>query len=323
MKDKYYQDVIKELSDKVTVEPVKFKNRTWLMAGNLYKGVNIQKDKKCSAIVIGHPSGGVKEQTAGVYAAMLAELGFLTLTYDSSYQGESGGEPRYLEDPQMRVEDVRCAVDYLTTRNDVNSDKIGAIGMCASGGYVVNAAQTDLRIKAIATVSMADLGDMFRNGLGRTQDYKENLKQTLEQIAQQRTKEAQGNEVYYSWYVPPTEELTKGLAYDYWEGYEYYRVSPAKHPNSVNKMIFSRTDSIINFTALSHVEMCYPRPMLFIAGSNAGTKYFSDETHAKLPETSELYIIDGATHIELYYKEPYVTMGVNKLGEFFAKNLGK
>ena len=202
MNNKYYQDVIKELSDKVTVESVKIKNRTWFLAGNIYKPKNINKEKYTS-IVIGHPSGGVKEQTAGVYAAMLAECGFLTLTYDSSYQGESGGEPRYLEDPQMRVEDIRCAVDYLTTRDDVDTDKIGAIGMCASGGYVVNAAQTDLRIKAIATVSMADLGDMFRNGLGRTEEYKENLKFMLEQIAQQRTKEANSEETYYSLYLPP------------------------------------------------------------------------------------------------------------------------
>ena len=323
MKDKYYQEVIEELSPKVSVEPVKINNRTWFLAGNVYKPKNINKEKY-TAIVIGHPSGGVKEQTAGVYAAMLAECGFLTLTYDSSYQGESGGEPRYLEDPQMRVEDIRSCVDYLTTRSDVDRDKIGAIGMCASGGYVVNAAQTDLRIKAIATVSMADLGDMFRNGLGRTPEFIEQRNQTLKMIAEQRTKEGvNGGETLYSWYVPPTEELAKGLAHDYWEGYEYYRVSPAKHPNSVNKMVFSKTDSIINFTALSHVEMCYPRPMLFIAGSNAGTKYFSDETHAKLPDTSELYIIDGATHIELYYKEPYVTMGIKKLNEFFSKNLGK
>ncbi|MBR1778475.1 MAG: alpha/beta hydrolase [Alphaproteobacteria bacterium] len=292
------------------------------MAGNVYKPKGTAKEK-LTAIVIGHPSGGVKEQTAGVYAAMLAEKGYLTLTFDASYQGASGGEPRYLEDPQMRVEDVRCAVDYLTTRSDVDTDKIGALGMCASGGYVVNAAQTDLRIKAISTVSMADLGDMFRNGLGRTSEYKAALKQTLEQIAAQRTKEANGGETYYSWYVPPTAEQAEGLAGDYREGYEYYRVSPAKHPNSVNKMIFSRLDSIINFTALSHVEMCAPRPMLFIAGANAGTKYFSEEAYERVKETAELFIIDEATHIELYYKEPYVTTSVAKLDEFFEKTLGK
>lgn len=314
--DKYYQEVIKTAN--VGVESVKFKNRTWNVVGNIYKPKGINKEKFV-AIVIGHPSGGVKEQTAGVYGAMLAEKGFLTLTFDASYQGESEGEPRYLEDPQARVEDFRCAVDYLTTRKDIDADKIGIMGMCASGGYVVNAAQTDLRMRAIATVSMADLGDMFRNGLNRTVDCKQNL----EQIAQQRTKEANGEDVLYSWYVPPTEELAKQMPSDYYEGYEYYRVSKAKHPNSVNKMFFSHVDSIINFTALSHVEMCVPRPMLFIAGSNAGTKYFSEEAHAKVKNFSELYIIDGATHIELYYKEPYVTMCVEKLDEFFTKALGK
>lgn len=318
--DKYYQDVIK--SANVVTEQIKFKNRTWQVAGNVYKPKNINKEKY-TAIVIGHPSGGVKEQTAGVYGAMLAEKGFLTLTFDASYQGESGGEPRYLEDPQSRVEDFRCAVDYLTTREDVDVDNIGIMGMCASGGYVVNAAQTDLRMKAIATVSMVDLGDMFRNGLGRTAEFSANRNSLLNQIAEQRTIEANGAETYYSWYVPPTKEEAENLASDYFEGYEYYRVSPAKHPNSVNKMVFSHTDKIINFTALSHVEMCSPRPMLFIAGSNAGTKYFSEETHEKVKETSELFIIDGATHIELYYKEPYVTISVEKLDEFFTKNLGK
>lgn len=318
--NKYYQDVIK--TAEVTTEPVRFKNRTWEMAGNLYKPKTPCKEKY-TPIIIGHPSGGVKEQTAGVYAAMLAERGFLTLAFDASHQGESGGEPRFLEDPQMRTEDLRCAADYLTTRSDADAEKIGVLGMCASGGYAVNAAQTDVRMKAIATVSMADLGDMFRNGLGRTTEYKENLKQTLEQIAEQRTKEANGGEIYYSWYVPPTEELAKDLASDYFEGYEYYRASPAKHPRSENKMLFSKTDSIINFTALSHVEMCAPRPMLFIAGSNAGTKYFSEEAYEKTKEYSELFILDGATHIELYYKEPYVTMCVEKLEKFFSEKLGK
>lgn len=314
--DKYYQDVIK--TAQVSVEPVRFANRTWQMAGNVYKPKNADK-ARYSALVIGHPSGGVKEQTAGVYAALLAERGFLTLTFDASYQGESGGEPRYLEDPQARVEDFRCAVDYLMTRPDVDTDKIGVMGMCASGGFCVQAAQTDVRLKAIATVSMADLGDLFRNGLGRPAGYQP----PLADIAQQRTQEARGEAVYYSWYVPPTEEMAKQMPGDYYEGYMYYRVSPAKHPRSENKMMFSRMDSIINFTALNHVEMCAPRPMLFIAGSRAGTKYFSDEAHAKVPSSSELYIIDGATHIELYYKEPYVSDAVKKLDLFFTEKLGK
>ncbi|MBQ9273751.1 MAG: alpha/beta hydrolase [Succinivibrio sp.] len=209
MQDQYYQDVIKELSSELTAEPVKFPNRTWQVAGNLYKPKNAQG--KLSAIVVGHPSGGVKEQTAGVYAARLAAQGYVTLTFDASFQGESGGEPRYLEDPAMRVEDVRCAVDYLTTRAEVNTDKIGALGMCASGGYVVNAAATDLRLKAIATVSMADLGDLFRNGLGRTPEYAAYRAQLLEKIAAQRSKEAAGAESYYTWYVPPTVDYYRSI----------------------------------------------------------------------------------------------------------------
>lgn len=309
----YYQDVVKNFDSEI--EHITFTNQNINIAGNIYKPAKTQNSY--TAIIIGHPSGGVKEQTAGVYAIMLAQKGFMTLTFDASHQGESGGEPRYLENPYMRVEDFRAAVDYLTTRKDVKN--IGIMGMCASGGYIVNAAQTDTRIKSIATVSMADLGDMFRNGLGRTTD----CRPMLEQIANQRTKEANDGEIVYIGYVPNTEEETKGLPSDYYEGYEYYRVSPAKHPNSPNKMMFSRIDSIINFTALSHVEMCAPRPMLFIAGSNAGTRYFSEEAHLKAKNNSELYIIDGATHIELYYKEPYVSDTVNKLDEFFTNTLGK
>ena len=230
----YYQDVIK--TAEVKIESVNFPNQQINLSGNIFKPKkNLQE--KYPAIVVGHPSGGVKEQTAGVYAALLAEKGFLTLAFDASYQGESGGEPRYLESPSARIENMRCAVDFLTTRQDVNTEKIAILGMCASGGYCIKAAETDLRIKAIATVSMADLGDLFRNGLERnmTDEDRQNL---LAQISTQRTKEINGAPIFYIGYVPNSEEETVGKQNDYREGYEYYRVSPAKHERSVNKMIF-------------------------------------------------------------------------------------
>ena len=309
----YYQDVIK--TAEVKIESVNFPNQQINLSGNIFKPKkNLQE--KYPAIVVGHPSGGVKEQTAGVYAALLAEKGFLTLAFDASYQGESGGEPRYLESPSARIENMRCAVDFLTTRQDVNTEKIAILGMCASGGYCIKAAETDLRIKAIATVSMADLGDLFRNGLERnmTDEDRQNL---LAQISTQRTKEINGAPIFYIGYVPNSEEETVGKQNDYREGYEYYRVSPAKHERSVNKMIFSRIDSIINFTALDHVEMLAPRPLLVIVGTEANTKYFAEETFNNAKGEKFIHWVKGATHIQLYY----VKKSVSELEKFYKKFL--
>ncbi|MBR1396151.1 MAG: alpha/beta hydrolase [Selenomonadaceae bacterium] len=313
----YYQDVIK--TAEVEIEKVNFPNQQINLVGNIFKPKKFSKDKY-SAIVIGHPSGGVKEQTAGVYAALLAEKGFLTLAFDASYQGESGGEPRYLESPAARVEDMRCAVDYLTTRNDVDADNIGILGMCASGGYCIKAAETDLRIKAVATVSMADLGDLFRNGLERNMT-EEARKKFLSQISAQRTKEANGAPIFYIGYVPNSEEETVGKQNDYREGYEYYRVSPAKHERSVNKMIFSRLDAVVNFTALDNVKLIAPRPLLIIAGTEANTKYFAEETFNKAEGEKTLHWIQGATHIQLYYVKKYVLEAIAELNKFYGDHL--
>ncbi len=314
----YYQDVIQ--TAEVTIEQVNFPNQQINLVGNIFKPKKIFKDKY-AAIVIGHPSGGVKEQTAGVYAALLAEKGFLTLVFDASYQGESGGEPRYLESPAARIENLRCAVDYLTTRSDVDAEKIAILGMCAGGGFAIKAAETDLRIKAIATVSMADLGDLFRNGLER--DMTDKARQEfLSQISAQRTREANGAPTLYVGYVPNSEEETIGKKNDYREGYEYYRNSPAKHERSVNKMIFSRLDAVVNFTALDHVKLLTSRPLLFIVGTKANTKYFSEEAFNKASKPKNIYWIDGATHIQLYYVKKYVLEAVNELENFYHKNLG-
>lgn len=313
----YYQDVLN--NGTVNVEPVKFNNQQITLAGNIHKPKNIVK-AKYPAVVVGHPSGGVKEQTAGTYAALLAEKGFLTLVFDASYQGESGGEPRCLESPSARIEDLRCAVDYLTTRQDVDIDNIAVLGMCASGGFCIKAAETDLRIKAIATVSMADLGDLFRNGLERnmTDEMRQGI---LTQISKQRTKEANGAATLYVGYVPNSEAETVGKQNDYREGYEYYRNSPAKHERSVNKMIFSRMDAIMNFTALDHVELLAPRPLLIIAGTNANTKYFAEEAFAKAVGVKKLHWVEGATHIQLYFVKKYVLEAVDELDKFFGKYL--
>lgn len=314
----YYQDVIQTAH--VTAEHVFFPAGKELLAGCIYRPSDAARQQAAyPAIVVGHPAGGVKEQTAGVYAVMLAEQGFLTLTFDARYQGESSGAPRYLEDPETRVEDFRCAVDYLTTLADVDAERLGILGMCAAGGYVVRAAGTDVRMKAIATVSMADLGDMFRTGLGRTmtQEMRDGL---LAQVAAQRTAEAHGAPVKYIGYVPGTQKEAEKLPSDYYEGYDYYRVSPARHPRSVNKMIFSEIGRLVAFTALDRVDLLGKRPYLAVAGTKAGTRYFAEES-TKAAENGDLCWIEDSTHIELYYVKDYVERAVERLTAFFQSSL--
>jgi uncharacterized protein len=224
-----------------------------------------QKPQK-AAIVVAHPFGGVKEQTAGLYAQKLVEEGFITLAFDAAYQGESTGEPRYLEDPFQRVEDIKNALTYLTTLDSVDPDRIGAIGVCASGGYVPFAAQTDRRIKAVATVSAADVGGLFRSGLSSSQTRSELLSQLAEAGAE-RTKEAHGQKPRLEHVVPNTPgEVPAGCPDLYREGTDYYRTSRAQFPTSVNWYVWRSVDLWAGYSSFGLSEVISPHPLLVIAG---------------------------------------------------------
>ncbi|WP_321422109.1 alpha/beta hydrolase [uncultured Methanobacterium sp.] len=300
---------------------VSFKNNEINLAGHLYLPDDIDENKKHPAIVIGHPVGGVKEQVAGSYALKLSEHGFITLTFDASYQGESGGKPRYLEDPASRVEDVRCAVDYLSNHPLVDENRIGGLGICGSGGYVVNAAQTEHRIKAVAGLSSVDIGGLFRDGFEgiTTLDERQIM---LEEVGKQRTKEANGEPIQLIPIVPDSaDELTENTPVLYREAYEYYRTPRAQHPNSPNRMVFTSIDKIMAYSSYDQVDTISPRPLLLIAGSAADSLYFSEEAYKKAKEPKELFTIQGATHIDLYDKPEFVDPAVEKLLEFFGENL--
>ena len=292
------------------------------IAAELYTPKDFDKSKEYPAIIVVHPSGGVKEQTAGLYARKLAAKGFITLAYDAAYQGESGGEPHFLENPASRVEDVRSSVDYLTTLPFIDKDNIGVLGICAGGGYAFNAAETEMRIKAVATVSAFDLGRARRQGLGDSMTV-EQQHQKLKEAAEQRTKEANGEPVKYSGYVPNSlEEIPENAPTMYRQGYEYYRTPLAQHPRSENKYIFSNYAQQAAFTAFDRPEFVSPRPVLFIVGEKAESAYFSKEAYDKALEPKEYVVIPNATHMEMYYKPEYVTPAVEKLAEFYGKYLG-
>jgi uncharacterized protein len=290
------------------------------IAANLYTphSTTAELTNRLPAIVVSHPFGGVKEQTAGLYATLLSQNGFITLAFDAAYQGSSGGEPRYLEDPSQRVEDIKSAVTYLTTLREVDPERIGALGICASGGYVPNAAQTDKRIKAVATISAADVGDLMRHGLGGTQSV-EQLNAALEQSSKERTLEAQGQKPRLEHIVPNTpDDVTKDTPTLYAEGTDYYRTSRAAHPNSANWYVFRSLDLMVQFQAYALNELIAPRPLLCIAGDKADTLYYSERCIAAAKEPKELYKIKGATHIDLYDHYDHV---LPKLSDFFEKNL--
>jgi fermentation-respiration switch protein FrsA (DUF1100 family) len=296
---------------------VTFKNNILNMAGNLYLPEGFDENKKYPAIVSVHPGGGVKEQTAGLYAQKLSDNGFVALAFDASCQGESEGEPRLLEDPNARVEDVRCAVDYLTTLPYVDQEKIGTLGICAGGGYVVAAAPTERRIKAVATVSAVDIGAMFR-GEGSI----ETQLQTLEAVAKQRTAEVNGAEAHFLTYAPDTlEEMDENTPVLMREAYDYYRTPRAQHPNSPNRFLFKSVDKLMAFSATTQISDYLTQPMLLIAGTEADTRGYSEQFYELSNGPKELFWVKGATHIAMYDIPEYVDQSVNKLTEFFRENI--
>ncbi|GHO61167.1 hypothetical protein KSC_000590 [Ktedonobacter sp. SOSP1-52] len=291
------------------------------LAGYLYTPDDEASDRH-PAIVVGHPGSGVKEQTAGFYAERLAGAGFVTLAFDAAYQGESEGEPHLLEDPFHRVEDVKAAVSFLSLRDEVDAEHIGALGICASGGYVVSAGATDHRIKAVATVSAADISSLFCEGIGREQG-PEILQGMLDAAGGARTEEAQGKPARRMQILPETGEEARAIGGQHgYDGWEYYRTPRGSHPRSENYLVLRSIDLLAQFNAFGLVHLISPRPLLMIAGSEAATAYFTREAIDKAQQPKELFWIDGATHVDLYDKEEYVPTVVAKLDDFFGAHLG-
>lgn len=305
-------------------EKVSYKKFGDKIAGLIFFPENFDSSKKYPAIVVTHPGGGVKEQTSSLYAWSLARAGYVALAFDASHQGESEGFPRYLEDPTSRVEDIRASVDYLVSLSYVDVERIGAMGICAGAGYTLSAIQTEYRIKAAAGISTWNTGYSARHGNPGLED-PDNMKNVLTAVAEQRTREAQGEEPLLVGYVPPTEEDFKkeyyGKSVIMKEGYDYYRTPRCAYPTSVNKVLFTSLDKLAAFDAFAHIDTVSPRPLLFIVGSEADTKYFSEMAYKKAHQPKELFTVPGSSHIDLYDKTEYVSQAVTKLTEFFGQYL--
>ncbi|QQC87128.1 alpha/beta hydrolase [Streptomyces alfalfae] len=299
---------------------VTFPSGNLALAGILFTP-DAHAEGRLPAVVISHPGGGVKEQSPSVYAARLAQEGFAALVFDAAYQGESEGEPRGMENPFQRAEDIKSAVTYLTARDDIDPQRIGAVGICASGGYVPYAAQTDHRIKAVATVSAVDLGSVFREGLGRTQDPAV-LRAMLDQASAARTAEAQGAAPeLVAWIPDDAEELLETATRQFRETFEYYCTPRGHHARAVQGWVLRSVDQLAQYDSYAMIRLISPRPLLMIVGSEAESAYFSREAIEQAAEPKELAVIDGATHIDLYDRDAYVTPAVAKLTAFFGKHL--
>ncbi|WP_353146359.1 alpha/beta hydrolase [Chryseobacterium sp.] len=299
-------------------QKVNFKNGNLTIAGIVFLPEGFDENKKYAALVVSHPAGGVKEQTASIYAAKMAEKGFVTLAFDATYQGESTGEPRHLEDPNARVGDISAVVDYLTTLPYVDADKIGAVGICASGGYVTAAVKQDHRIKAMASVSGVDIGEMYHvgwNGNGPDMD----IPATLEAIGKQRTAEANGAEALILDWIGKKEDIQIPEMLD---GYEYYKTDRAQHCNSSGELRFVDLQALIAFRAYDRVDTLLTQPLLIFAGSEAGTLWSSKLLNEKAAsKNKELVVLEGFNHFDLYDKPECVNQIADKMDPFFKNNL--
>ncbi|MBW4422185.1 MAG: alpha/beta hydrolase [Myxacorys californica WJT36-NPBG1] len=312
-------------SDKVTMQKVTFKNQyNMKVAGNLFIPKILNQTAKNAAIIVGHPMGAVKEQSSNLYAQKLAEQGFVTLSLDLSFWGESEGRIRNAVSPDIYAEDFSAAVDFLGTQAFVDRDRIGVLGICGSGSFVISAAKIDPRLKAIATVSMYDMGAVNRNGL-RHSTTLEQRKKVIAEAAEQRYTEFTGGETQYT--SGTVHELNENSTAIEREFYDFYRTprgeytSKGSSPKLTTHPTLTSNVKFMNFYPFDDIEAISPRPMLFITGDNAHSREFSEDAYKRAAEPKELYIVPNAGHVDLYDRVNLIPW--DKLQSFFNQHLSR
>jgi uncharacterized protein len=316
-----YRDAITEnVAGKVNIHPVTYTLNGMDIAANVYTPSNYDPSKKYPAVVVAHPNGGVKEQVAGLYAQRLAESGYITIAADASYQGASGGQPRNVDKPAFRIEDIHGMADFITHYAGVDASRLGVLGICGGGGYTLKAAQTDKRFKVVATLSMFNSGLVRRNGFMNSGV--STIQERLKQATEARALEAAGGEVLYAADTEITDEMADKMPFDlYREGHYYYHRTHA-HPNSTFRYTMSSLLYLMEFDAATNMDLIN-QPLLMMAGSKADSYYMTDSAFnlATGTKEKELFLIPGATHIQTYYVPEYVVQAMRKLNEFFGKYL--
>lgn len=312
-------DKVFKKSDKVKVKKVKFKNRYGItLVGDLHTAKNI-KNKKLPAIAISGPFGAVKEQASGLYAQTLAEKGFITLAFDPSFTGESTNEFKNVASADINTEDFSAAVDFLSNQKNVDKDRIGILGICGFGGFAVNAAAMDTRIKAVVASTMYDMTRVSAKGYNDTTD--ENARYELKKMLnEQRTLDFKNNTHAKAQGLP--EKLTGNEPQFVKDYYDYYKTKRGFHPRSINSngnWNLTSTLSLINMPILAYANEIKSAVML-IHGSNAHSRYFSEDVFKKLKgNNKELVIVDNANHTDLYDNLDKIPF--DKIVDFYNRNL--
>jgi fermentation-respiration switch protein FrsA (DUF1100 family) len=306
------------LSPDVSRTLVRYRNRYGIeIAGDLYRANTLDTSDKHRALVIGPPHGGVKEQGAGIYAQEMAKRGFVALAFDPSYNGESGGEPRHITSPELFAEDFSAGVDYLGTLPEVDRDRIGAIGICGSGGFALSQASVDPRIKAVATSAMYDISRMLRNGW-KDSSSDEDRRTVAASLAQQRWADVDAGRPQLQPTFPASmpaegpDPITR-------EFFEYYVEDRGRHPRSIGGFTLTSGMSHINFGQLRHLADIAPRRILLITGDQAHSRFFSETVHEQAKGHSELIVVRGARHIDLYDRTDVIPF--DRLENFFGDTL--
>ena len=308
------------------MQTVTYKNLAWESAANILFPNDFDQRKKYPAIVSVHPIGSCKEQTSGnIYGQALAEAGFVVFVIDASFQGESGGEPRFIENPYHRIEDIRYAIDYLVTQEFIDENRIAALGVCGGGAYVLNAAMTERRIKAAVSITGVNFGRMTREGYGGTGDA---LIKGLEAIAQQRTAEARGAESLVNDLLPPSVEEGKKAGItdiDPLEATDYYKTARGQQPNGATSTLFSRMSVALGWDAFHLSEVLLTQPILVVIGDKPGAfgayRDGYEIIRRAASQHKELLVLENTSHYELYDQPEPVAQALAKVIPFFKTYL--
>ena len=306
------------------IKTVSYKNLGWDSSADIHLPPSFDERKKYPAIVSTHPIGSCKEQTSGnVYAAALAKEGFVVLAFDASFQGASGGSPRFIEDPSIRTSDIRFAIDYLVTLGYVDEDRIGAIGVCGGGGYTIHAAITDHRIKALTSITGVNFGRLIREGFSNFDPVG-----ALEKIAKQRTAEATGASRNVIDYLPSSVEQGKknGITdIDVLEATNYYKTSRGQKPHGATSGLFSFNGAAYGWDAFLQAEALLTQPMMIVVGDKpGGFGAYRDgwEIYGRAAsKKKQIVVAEGYSHYDLYDQPEPVAFALSKVIPFFKEHL--